>query len=340
MNDPYRRLMDSYMLNNSKVLIVAEAGLNHNSDLGTAKSLIDSACEVGADAIKFQTFKAETLVAESTDSNQYNLLKSLELSFEDHQIVFDYCKDKGILFLSSPFDPTTADFLDSMGMEAFKIASGELTNHPLLTHIGRKDKPIILSTGMSDLMEVGEAIHTIQKVNDQSLTLLHCVSNYPTAPEDVNLHAMETMERAFHLSVGYSDHTLGIEMPIAAVALGATVIEKHFTLDCTLKGPDHSMSLDPQEFKRMVQAIRNVERALGDGLKVPVEKEFPVREAARRSLVAQIPIAAGTPITAEMITSKRPGHGIPPKYFDLIMGRKLQKDLEKDETITWDVFFS
>ncbi|HEO65662.1 MAG TPA: N-acetylneuraminate synthase [Spirochaetes bacterium] len=327
------------MLNDSNVLIIAEAGLNHNGDLSLAKTLVDRAYEVRADAIKFQTFKAETLVAQSTDSKQYDLLKSLELSFDDHQVLFDYCKTKGIPFLSSPFDPTTADFLDSMGVTAFKIASSELTNHPLLDHIGRKDKPILLSTGMSDLVEVGEAIHTIQKVNDQPLTLLHCVSSYPTAPEDVNLQAIETMEIAFHLAVGYSDHTLGIEIPVAAVALGATVIEKHFTLDSTMKGPDHSISLDPQGFKEMVTAIRNVEKALGDGLKVPVEKELPVREAARRSLVAQRPIPAGTPITAEMITSKRPGHGIPPKYFDLIIGKRLPKALEKDETITWDILF-
>ncbi len=327
------------MLSDSNVLIIAEAGLNHNGDLSTAKSLVDSAYEVGADAIKFQTFKAETLVAQSTDSKQYDLLKSLELSFDDHQVLFDYCKTRGIPFLSSPFDPIAADFLDSMGVTAFKIASSELTNHPLLDHIGRKDKPIILSTGMSDLVEVGEAIHTIQKVNDQPLTLLHCVSNYPTDPEDVNLQAIETMEIAFHLPVGYSDHTLGIEIPIAAVALGATVIEKHFTLDSTMKGPDHSISLDPQGFKKMVTAIRNVEKALGDGLKVPVEKELPVREAARRSLVTQIPIAAGIPITAEMITSKRPGYGIPPKYFGLLIGKRLQKPLEKDEIITWDILF-
>ena len=326
------------MIEESSTFIIAEAGVNHHGDLDIAKEMVDRAFEAGADAIKFQTFKAENLVSKSRDERQYKLLKELELSYINHQTLYGHCKNVGIHFLSSPFDDVTADFLDELDVGMFKIASGELNNLPLLEHIAKKNKPILLSTGMSHLSEVEQALHAIQRHNDKLIVLLHCVSNYPAAPEDVNLRAMETMELAFHLPVGYSDHTLGIEVPIAAVSLGATVIEKHFTLDSSLKGADHALSLDPDMFAKMVMAIRNVEVALGDGLKKPAPKELAVRESARKSLVAKIDIPEGTVLTVDMVTSKRPGKGIPPTHLELLLGKTLLKDVQIDEPLHWDMF--
>ncbi|MDH4129237.1 MAG: N-acetylneuraminate synthase [Spirochaetota bacterium] len=324
------------MLLEDSTFIIAEAGLNHNGDLNIAKKMIDSACDVGANAIKFQSYIAENMVVKTKDEKQYNLLKKFELSFDSQKILFNYCKSKNIHFLSSPFDESTSDFLDNLGVKVFKIASSEITNYPLIEHIAKKDKPILLSTGMSTLGEVEDAVNIIQNYNDHVLILLHCVSNYPTKAEDVNLRAMETMELAFHLPVGYSDHSMGIEIPIAAVVLGASVIEKHFTLDNSMEGPDHSISLNPTEFKKMVNGIRTVEEAIGDGIKRPIDSEQPVKDAARKSLVAKMDIPAGTILKTDMLTAKRPGHGISPKYLNLIIGKKLHKTIKQNDFINWE----
>jgi len=275
--------------------IIAEAGVNHNGDIGLAKQLIDAAVDAGADAVKFQTFKAENVVLktapkaryqkETTDAaeSQYEMLRKLELTAQDFVELKNYCDRGNILFMSTPHDQESINTLDELGVEVFKVGSGDITNIPYLKHMARKGKPIILSTGMSYLSEVDEAVRIIQDAGNEQLILLHCVSNYPADPSDVNLHAMETMRKAFAVPIGYSDHTLGIEIPIAAVAMGACVIEKHFTLDRQLPGPDHRASLEPPELKAMVDGIRKVEQALGDGRKMPASSEEDTRRVARRS---------------------------------------------------------
>ncbi len=347
-----------------KPFIIAEAGINHNGDINTAYKLIDVAIDAGADSVKFQTLNTEKLVsryapkAEYQDKNigvndsQFVMLKKLELSCSEFEKLKEYCDTKGILFLSTPFDEESSDFLESIGMKVFKIPSGEVANKPLIEHIAKKGKPIILSTGMSFLAEVEEAIGWIneccvsvrskEKLGDYRfsvpLTILHCVSNYPTPPEDVNLLAMKTMEAAFGLPVGYSDHTAGIEISVGAVALGAIVIEKHFTLDKNMDGPDHSASLDPAELKAMVSAIRNMEKALGDGLKQPAPSEFNVRDVARKSLVAARAIKAGEKIKEEDIVIKRPGTGILPKLRGSVIGTKATRDIRVDSVIVPEDF--
>lgn len=335
-----------------KTFIIAEAGVNHNGDIDTALRLVDMAKKAGADAIKFQTFKSERLVAFSTpkakyqkantgsNESQLEMLKRLELTNDNFKRLFSYCRKKGIFFISTPFDEKSADMLDRLGMNIFKIPSGEITNKPLIQHIATKNKPVILSTGMSYLNEVEKAVEWIYDIwnksgFNQQLTLLHCVSNYPAHAEDVNLYAMNTLKTAFGLSVGYSDHTLGIEIPIAAVAIGAKVIEKHFTLDRNMKGPDHKASLEPDELKAMVKAIRNVEKAMGDGIKRPTEKEDETRIIARRSLVAKRDIKKGDVIRSGDIIIKRPGSGILPEFKDIIKGMKAGKNIKADSVIKW-----
>ena len=312
-----------------RTFIIAEAGVNHNGNMDTAIKLIDMAKKAGADAIKFQTFKSERLVTRSTPKAKYQkantgsgesqleMLKRLELTSDNFKRLFSYCRKKNIIFMSTPFDEKSADMLDRLGMGIFKIPSGEITNKPLIQHIAGKNKPVILSTGMSYLSEVEKAVRWIYEIwnksgFNQQLTLLHCVSNYPAHAADVNLYAMNTLKAAFGLSVGYSDHTLGIEIPIAAVAIGAKVIEKHFTLDKNMKGPDHKASLEPDELKAMVKAIRNVEKAMGDGIKRPTEKEDETRIIARRSLVAKRDIKKGDVINSGDIIIKRPRQRHPP----------------------------
>jgi N-acetylneuraminate synthase len=336
-----------------KTFIIAEAGVNHNGDFDTAIKLIDVAADAGADAVKFQTFKADKIVSFSTpkakyqtenmktDEFQLEMLKRFELSIEAWEELFSYCKKKNIVFMSTPFDEENADMLNNLGMSIFKIPSGEITNKPLIQHIAGKNKPVILSTGMSYLGEVEKAINWIYEVWDQlnnkpQLTLLHCVSNYPAAVEDVNLLAIKTMETAFGFPVGYSDHTMGIEIPIAAVATGANVIEKHFTLDRNMDGPDHKASLEPEELKAMVKSIRNVENALGDGIKRPANSERDTRDIARRSLVAAKNIKNGQTITSDDIAIKRPGIGIPPEFREVVIGMAAGKDLKADSTINWE----
>lgn len=328
--------------------IIAEAGVNHNGDAELAKKLIDVAKEAGADAVKFQTFKAAKVVTQKAEKavyqkgtteaeeSQYEMIKKLELTEYDFRELADYAKDNDILFLSSPFDKESVDLLDGINVPAFKIASGEITNFPLLRYIAKKGKPIILSTGMSILEEVEEALNVIRIEGVKDVILLQCVSNYPSKMGDVNLRAMETLKQAFKIPVGFSDHTLGITAPIAAVALGACLIEKHFTLDRNLSGPDHKASLEPKELKEMVQAIRDVEKSLGDGIKRPTKKEEEIKKVVRRSIVAKVDIPEGVIIMENMLDVKRPGTGIEPTHIKEIIGKRAKSRLKKDELIYWE----
>jgi len=325
--------------------VIAEAGVNHNGDLGLAKKLVDAAKQAGADAVKFQTFRAEKLVSATapkaeyqmrttdTDESQFAMIKALELSEEMHQELLGHCQQLDILFLSSPFDESTADFLDDLGMQAYKVPSGEITNLPFLAHLARKQKPIILSTGMSTLAEVETAVVVIQEEADVPIVLLHCVSNYPAAPVDINLRAMATMRQAFSVPVGYSDHVPENEISFAAVAMGACVVEKHFTLDRNLPGPDHQASLEPEELAQLVKGIRNIESAFGDGRKRPAESEKNTAAVARKSLVAARDILPGEIISADMLSVKRPGSGLSPSDLSLLIGRKTKQRIAADSLL-------
>jgi N-acetylneuraminate synthase len=318
--------------------IIGEAGVNHNGSLEMALRLVDMAVQAGADAVKFQSFKAERLVTpdapkadyqvRTTGSaeSQFDMIRRLELSPEIHRELMAYCHRENILFMSSPFDEESADLLADIGVAVFKIPSGEITNLPLLTHVALKGKPMIVSTGMAYLSEVEAAVHTIKAAGNREFVLLHCVSNYPADPADVNLMAMRTMSAAFGVPVGYSDHTQGVEVPLAAAALGACVIEKHLTLDRSLPGPDHRASLEPDEFTAMVRGIRTVEVALGHGRKEPAASEANTASVARKSLVAAQDIQAGTMLTEELIAIKRPGTGLPPGMRRYLIGRTLRVD--------------
>lgn len=328
------------------VFIIAEAGVNHNGSLKLAKKMIDAAQEAGADAIKFQTFKAEELVVRNApkanyqkrtvpDKSQYEMLKGLELSDAEFKELLAHSRKKKILFLSTPFDPGSAELLLGLGMQAFKIGSGELTNIPLLSQVARYGKPIILSTGMSTLAEVRAAVKAIYAAGNRKLVLLHCTSNYPTRYEDVNLLAMVTLRNEFSVPVGYSDHTKGIEVSIGAVTRGACVIEKHFTLKKNYSGPDHKASLEPREFMNMVNSIRNIEKSIGNGLKIPRESENTMRKIARKSIVALKAIHKGEKITHDMVSIKRPGTGISPMYLSKIIGKKAKNNIKANEVIKW-----
>ena len=332
-----------------RTLIIAEAGVNHNGDIGLAKKLITAAAEAGADFVKFQTFRAKNVVAVSAPKAEYQkktpessesqleMIQKLELSREDHKVLIEECRVNGIGFFSTAFDFQSCDLLMELDcLEQVKIPSGELTNLPLLRYISRFGKPLILSTGMAKLGEIEAAIEAIEIAGTprRLITVLHCTTEYPAPMGDVNLRAMVAMRRAFGVNTGYSDHTLGIEIPIAAVALGATVIEKHFTLDRDLIGPDHKASLEPHELKAMIEGIRNVERALGDGIKRPSPSEMKNKPIARKSLVAIRPISAGEAFSAENIGAKRPGTGLSPMLWDEIVGRTATKDFAVDEPIT------
>lgn len=341
------KIADKIIGEGEPCFIIAEAGVNHNGDIELAKELIDAARNARADAVKFQTFKAEKVVTQNAEKaeyqkettekgSQYEMIKKLELTEEDFNDLADYAKKKNIVFLSSPFDKESVDLLDEINVPVFKVASGEITNFPLLTHIAKKEKPIILSTGMTTLGEVEEALNVIRSEGVKDTILLHCVSDYPAKMKDVNLRAMETLKRAFKLPVGFSDHTLGITVPIAAVALGACVMEKHFTLDKNLPGPDHKASLEPNELKEMVKAIRDVEKALGDGIKRPTKNEDDVKRVVRRSIVARVDIPDGTIITGDMIEVKRPGTGIEPKYMKMVVGKRAKVNIKKDDLIIWN----
>ncbi|UFJ43262.1 N-acetylneuraminate synthase [Brevibacillus humidisoli] len=324
--------------------IIAEAGSNHNQDKQLAKELIDVAAEAGADAVKFQTFSADKLYSKKAprftylkDANVYELIKSIELPREWQQELADYARAKQIMFMSTPFDTEAVDQLDAIGVEAFKMASFELVDLELLAYTAQKQKPVIISTGMATLGDIEDALYAIRKTGNEQIILLHCNSLYPTPEHVVNLRAIETMKRAFQLPVGFSDHTLGTVIPTAAAARGAHVIEKHFTLDRQLAGPDHQFALEPDELKQMIAHIRTVESALGSGVKARAPEEAEMFHKARRSLVAARKIAAGTRITEEMVAVKRPGYGILPKYKKLVVGRVAQMDIDEDDILTWDM---
>jgi N,N'-diacetyllegionaminate synthase len=332
----------------NKTFIIAEAGVNHNGSLEMAFQLIDVAFAAGADAVKFQTFKAEKVIAvnapkadyqkETTGTNesQLDMVKRLELDEPAHARLYQYCQHKGIQFLSTPFDLESIDLLNRLGLEIFKIPSGEIINLPYLRKLGALKKRLILSTGMADLGEIEDALGVLTESGTflENITVLHCNTEYPTPFEDVNLKAMLTIRNAFPgLSVGFSDHTKGIEVPIAAVALGASVIEKHFTIDRNLPGPDHRASLEPPELSTMISGIRNIEKALGTGIKKPSPSELKNKPIARKSIIAAAPIKEGEMFTELNITVKRPGTGITPMRWDEIIGRKAAKLYRKDELI-------
>lgn len=327
------------------VYIIAEAGVNHNGNLTTAKLLVDKAKEAGADCIKFQTFVPENIVTKNaekaeyqkqltdSDESQLDMLCRLELSFDEFLELHSYCKKKNIEFLSTAFDFDSIDFLNSLDMERWKIPSGDITNLPYLVKIARLHKPIILSTGMSTMDDIRRALKIIKDSGNSDITVLHCTTEYPASFEDVNLNAMLTIKNEFNVPVGYSDHTMGIEIPVAAVVMGAEIIEKHFTLDRNMEGPDHKASLEPDELKAMVRAIRNVEAALGTGEKRPSESEIKNMAAARKSIIAKTNIKKGTIFTEENITVERPGNGISPMRWLEVLGRKAIRDFEEDELI-------
>jgi len=329
------------------VFIIAEAGVNHNGELKLAKKLIDVAKMAGADAVKFQTFKAETLASEnaqkadyqkkntSSSETQYDMLKKLELSHDMHIELIKYCKEKNILFLSSPFDCDSIDDLESINMPIFKIPSGEITHVPYLRKIGALNKPTILSTGMCtiDDIEFGMNILLNAGLDKTNLSLLHCTTEYPCPFEDVNLNAIKTMRDHFELPVGYSDHTQGIEIALAAVAMGASIIEKHFTIDKSMPGPDHKASLDPDELRALVKGVRNIELAMGNGEKTPSASEIKNIPIARKSIVAKIKIEKGDAYTEENLICKRPGHGVSPTHWDDVIGKFASKSYEVDELI-------
>ena len=328
--------------------VIAEAGVNHNGDINQARKLIDTARDAGADAVKFQTFKAENVVTRDAEKaayqkettlreeSQHEMIKKLELTNRDFEELFAYAMNEGIIFLSSPFDEESVELLDGLGVPAFKVASGEITNFPLIRHIAKKGKPIVLSTGMSTLPEIDEALQVITGEGIGEIVLLHCVTAYPAKIDDMNLRAMETLRYAFKLPVGLSDHTTGITISIAAAALGACVIEKHFTLDKNLPGPDHQASLEAEELKQMIEAIRDVEKAMGDGIKRPTQEEEEIKRVVRRSIVATTDIPSGVVITKDMLGIKRPGSGIEPRYLHEVVGSISKTRIERDETVTRD----
>lgn len=333
---------------NNHTLIIAEAGVNHNGDFKIAKKLIDAAKDAGADYIKFQTFKSEKLVSKyakkadyqkknigKSDDTQYSMLKKLELSKGQHFELVDYCKQKGIKFFSTAFDLDSIDFLKSLKLGLWKIPSGEITNYPYLKKIASFGEPVILSTGMCDMQDVEAAMNVLVSngLTKDKITILHCTTEYPAPIKDVNLRAMQTMAKHFGVKVGYSDHTKGIEIPIAAVAMGASVIEKHFTLDRNMIGPDHKASLEPDELKAMVDAIRNVELALGDGVKRVSESEKKNIAVARKSIVAAKDIKGGDIFTEQNITVKRPGNGISPMKWEQVLGKKAVRSFKEDDLI-------
>lgn len=333
----------------SKVLIIAEAGVNHNGSLENAFKLIDTAVDAGVDYVKFQTFKSENLVSmsakkadyqiqntgNSTDS-QYEMLKKLELSHENHELLIDYCKQKNIQFFSTAFDLDSLEYLKEIGLDLVKIPSGEITNLPYLRKAARLFNKVILSTGMCTMKDIEAAVNVFlaEKISKEDITILHCNTEYPTPMNDVNLKAMLSIQQEFGTDIGYSDHTLGVEVPIAAVALGASVIEKHFTLDKTMEGPDHAASLEPHQLKEMVKAIRNIEQAIsGDGIKKPSESEMKNIEIARKSIVASAQISKGEIFTEDNLTIKRPGTGISPMKWDEVIGKVAKKDYSTDDLI-------
>ncbi len=323
--------------------VIAEAGSNHNRDLKKALKLIDVAVEAGADAVKFQVFRAETLYSKNTprfpgeNKPPFELIRNVELPRNWLPKLAEHAISQDIIFLSTPFDYTAVDELDSLGVCAFKWASSEITDLQFLEYAASKGKPMIISTGMSNLADIQEAIDTIKKVGNANIILMQCTALYPTQPEQVNLRMMDSMRNAFHLPVGLSDHTIGLTAPIVAVARGACVIEKHFTLSRKLKGPDHPFSLEPEELKAMVRSIREAEACLGSPIKDAIPKEKEKQKLSRRSIIARADIPKGTRLEKDALIIKRPGYGIPPKFLGVVIGRKALRDIKKDEIVTWEM---
>lgn len=324
-------------ISNNSTFIIAEIGVNHNGDMRLAKKMIKSASECGVDAVKFQTFVSEDLVTEdakkadyqnenTSEETQFEMLKKLELTFEDFKELKDYALDNGVVFLSSPFDKKSVDLLESLDVPAYKLGSGELNNFELIDYVQKIGKPLIISTGMATLDEIKETYEFID--DKENLIVLHCITGYPTSFEEANLNFIKTLQLELNLPIGFSDHSPGIELPIAAVALGACVIEKHFTIDKNLEGPDHKASLNPVEFKAMVDAIRNVEVAMGDGVRKFSANESEIKKVARKSIVLNEDVKKGTIIQKEMLAIKRPGTGISPKYIGEVVGKTAIKDLK------------
>lgn len=336
----------------TKVLIIAEAGVNHNGNMLMAKKLIDAAVDAGADYVKFQTFKTENLVSavakkaeyqqknmsDASSDSQYDMLKKLELSAEQHRELIAYCEQKNIRFLSTAFDLESIDLLNSFGMDLFKIPSGEITNLPYLKKIGALNKQVIVSTGMCIMNEIEDAVNVLINAGTSrtKISVLHCTTDYPTAMKDVNLNAMFSIQKQLNVPIGYSDHTLGIEVPIAAVAMGATIIEKHFTLDKSLPGPDHKASLEPAELKAMVMAIRNIEKALGNAEKQPSESEKKNMIVARKSIHLVKKLTKNHVLTENDLIMKRPGDGISPMLLEQVIGKKLICDLDIEHKLKWN----
>ena len=331
-----------------KCFIIAEAGVNHNGKMELAYKLIDAAKEAGVDCIKFQTFKTEKVISKNTEmatyqkenlkneETQYEMVKKLELSYQNFKDLKDYCQKIGIQFLSTPDEEESLDFLvDQLKMNTIKVGSGELTNYPYLKKIALKNKDIIISTGMANLSEIEKALECIRKYNNKEITVLHCTTNYPCPMDEVNLLAMNTIKEAFKVKVGYSDHTLGIEVPIAAVALGAKVIEKHFTLDKNMEGPDHKASLDPEELKLMVDGIRNVEMALGDGVKKPNKSEELIKKVGRRRVIIAKDLEKGHILTEKDLEYKRSNNGIEVEFYESVLGKKLVYSKSKEDVLEW-----
>lgn len=330
-----------------RTIIIAEAGVNHNGSLETAKKLIEAASDAGADYIKFQTFSAEKVVLKNAgqaeyqkknlgkDTSQYELLKKLELGKEDHRLIIGYCQSHSISFFSTAFDMDSIDFLISLNIPVWKVPSGEITNLPYLKKIGSLSKPVFLSTGMATLGEIEDSIEILENsgTNRDLITILHCTTEYPAPVEEVNLKAIVTIGDAFKVKIGYSDHTEGIEIPLAAVAMGACVIEKHLTLDKNMEGPDHKASIEPDEFKKMVDGIRKIERAMGNGIKRPSASEIKNKVIARKSIIASTLIKKGDLFTAGNLSTKRPGDGLSPMLWDTVIGSEARRDFQPDEQI-------
>ena len=332
----------------SRCFVIAEAGVNHNGDIGRARELVEVAADAKADAVKFQTFRTRSLVTAQAETAEYQraataektqteMLRKLELRDEDFAELAALARARGIIFLSTAFDLESLDLLDSLGVPAFKVPSGELTNHPFLEAIARKGKPMLVSTGMAEMREVEDALSVINAAENGDVALLHCVSEYPAAPESANLRAMETMRKAFGVPVGYSDHTLGLDVALAAAALGAAVLEKHFTLDRALPGPDHAASLEPPELSDLVQSVRTIQSALGTGIKTPTAGERKVAAAARRSLVVGRDVEAGEELTSDVLTLLRPGTGLPPSAASSVIGRRARVRIQAGTVLSLDM---
>jgi len=329
----------------SGVFVMAEIGINHDGSVSQAEKLIDAAAESGADAVKFQSFRVDKLLIPSRDryaqqtdgaESAYQMLRRCELSWEDQERLKKHADDAGVLFLSTPFDEESADFLDSLGVPAFKIASSDITHVPLLRHVASKGKPVLLSTGMSYLSEVADAIWNLRSAGAKEILLLHCVSSYPALPQHMNLRALQTLQSYFELSVGLSDHSEGILHSLVAVALGAVLIEKHFTLDKNAPGPDHKASIDPDDLKLLVKSLRDVEASLGDGRKRPSDAEEEARLFGRRSIVAAVDIRAHETLANWMLAFKRPGSGLEPRYCEKVVGMTARRNIGKDTILQWE----